>query len=326
MKSKKPEIFNSRKPPVLITGAHRSGKSYTVRGININNEFNIIHEPLNINSRIGWTGIKIPNYFLYIDHNNSRLFKPEFERMLYKYEYRLTKQLKEMTGLKDLTQVIKDLIVSLKYRANNNRTLIDDPFAVFSAEWFHKEFGSDVIIMVRHPASFAGSLKLLNYRFPFSHILNQENLIEGKLSSYRSEITEFASGNKSVVEQGVLLWRVIYDIVNQYRNKYGSKWLFLRFEDIVRIPESSFNNIYKYLGLSLCPTDLQKINSRLFGTGQTQDKEARLMIDKNIPGYVYSIEDHLGSYKNVLSETEILYVKERSKDVWNNFYTDEDWL
>jgi hypothetical protein len=314
------------KSPVLITGSHRSGKSYMVNGININNNFNLIHEPLNAGHKTGWIGLDINKYYTYINESNSYRFKEEFTRTIDKYKYRVNKQIEYISSIRDLSNVIKDIITSLKYKLNNNRPLIDDPFAVFSAEWFYREFNADVVIMIRHPASFVSSLKLLNYKFPFSHLLDQNKLVEDKLKKYEPELVEFVRDEKSIVEQGELLWRMIYDVVSQYKKTYNSDWFYIKFEDIVRNPEVTFENIYRHLGLTMNSDNLKNIKSHLAKSDKKSDKEAKLLPGSGEPGYNHSIEDHLTIYKKVLTPGEISYIKDKSKDIWQEYYSEEDWV
>ncbi len=310
------------KPPILITGSHRSGKSYTVKGINLYNNFNIIHEPLNVNTTMGWTGLDIEHYYTYIDESNSDKFRKAYSRTFNNYNYRLLKQLRK-TSIGDLSGVVKDFANSLRYRLNRKRALIDDPFAIFSAEWFYREFNSDIIIMIRHPASFAASLKLLKYNFPFSHLLNQKNLVEKKLGRFEPKLIEYADRNPDIVKQSVLLWRMIYDTVKQYRDEYGNNWFFMRFEDIARKPEIYFEKIYYYLHLPVHPASLRNIRHNIRTIKSTPDKELGILT--NLHGGEYSVEDHLMSYKKILTEDEINYVKEKAHDVWQHFYSEDDW-
>jgi hypothetical protein len=308
------------KRPLLITGSHRSGKSYTVKGLNINNDFNIIHEPLNNDSGIGWIGLDNLNYFTYIHKDNSHLFKKEFDRTIYDYDYRAAKQFYRDTGIGNAYRIVNDIIRSFRYKLNNKRALLDDPFAVFSAEWFYEQYNADIIIMIRHPASFVSSLKLLNYSFDFSHILDQKHLVDNKLQNYISELIEFTTKEKSIVEQGELLWRMIYDVVGRYRDIYNSKWLFLCFEDIVRYPDENYERMLNYAGVRLDKTDIQKIKSRICKTAN--DKEVEIL-NKNVNDY--SITDHLKRFRTLLTANEIDYIKMKSEVVWKQFYTEEDW-
>lgn len=68
------------------------------------------------------------------------------------------------------------------------RLIVKDPIAALSSDWLGRNFDLEVVVLVRHPAAFAASLKRLNWRHPFEHFLKQEMLMERHLDSYRAEI------------------------------------------------------------------------------------------------------------------------------------------
>jgi len=68
------------------------------------------------------------------------------------------------------------------------RLILKDPIAALSSDWLAGNFELEVVVLVRHPAAFAASLKRLNWRHPFEHFLQQEMLMERYLDPYRAEI------------------------------------------------------------------------------------------------------------------------------------------
>lgn len=73
-----------------------------------------------------------------------------------------------------------------------------DPIAIFSVEWLVELFEFRTIVTIRHPAAFAGSLKVKNWTFPFSHFLNQPPLMDGPLSKFSEEISEFSKRERGI--------------------------------------------------------------------------------------------------------------------------------
>ena len=315
----------TKNPPILVTGSHRSGKGLLIGAINLNDNFNIIQEPLNPKSKIGWTGITVPYYYMYIDDSLKNTYKKELSSTIHDYKYRVFKQLKEIKKPREYLGVLKDILTSCKLRLNWKRLLIDDPFALLSAEWFYFEFGARVIIMIRHPASFVSSLKLLNYEFPFSDLLNQEDLINKKLLKYLPEINEYANNRKSIVEQGALLWRLLYEVVLQYKWEFGSQWLFVRFEDIVRFPEVYLPEIYNYIDLPKKGINFQELKKKYSLSFSRSDREVKLLINQNRIKNNYSVEGHLEIYKSILNKSEIELVKNTTKEIWKQYYSEADW-
>jgi hypothetical protein len=68
------------------------------------------------------------------------------------------------------------------------RTLIKDPFAVFSTAWFARKLNFKVVIAVRHPLAFVSSLKRLNWPFDFQDLLDQPLLMRDHLEPFRSQM------------------------------------------------------------------------------------------------------------------------------------------
>jgi hypothetical protein len=49
------------------------------------------------------------------------------------------------------------------------RLIIKDPIGALSSDWLARNFDLEVVVLVRHSAAFAASLKRLNWRHPFEH-------------------------------------------------------------------------------------------------------------------------------------------------------------
>lgn len=309
--------------PFLITGSHKSGKSFVAQGIAVSDKIVTIYEPLNRNTRVGLNGLNVKYWYQYIN-GNDEVFRKEFSDTL-KFKYRYGKQLRAIRSVREIRKVIKEIIKmnSLRKRALTRTAMIDDPFAVFSAEWFYKNFDMPVIILIRHPASFISSLKLKNRQHSFSHFAQQHALIDDHLKPFKDEIFDFCLHNKSVVEQGILLWRLIYYTVNEYAGQYGKEWLFVRLEDFARNPMQEFKKVYEYLGIDFDSDIEQKLDSYLF-SGDIYASELPVGIYSQ-GKYKYAIEAQKRYFKYFLSQQEIDTIKEKSRDVWQHFYSDDDW-
>jgi hypothetical protein len=309
--------------PFLITGSHKSGKSFVARGIAVSDTIVTIYEPLNCNTRIGLNGLKVNYWYQHINGNDEE-FRKEFSDTL-QFKYRYGKQLKAIKSPGEVRKVLRDIINmnALRKQALTRTPMIDDPFAVFSAEWFHKNFSMPVIILIRHPASFISSLKLKNREHPFSHFTQQPSLMQSHLQPFKEEILEYTSERKSIIEQGILLWRLIYHTVNKYKGLYEKEWLFLRLEDFAPHPMDEFRKVYEYLGIDFTPGIHQKLESYL-RSGNISNPELPAGTFE-MGRYEYAIEAQKDYYKNFLSPQEVDVIKEKTKDVWQHFYTDNDW-
>jgi len=187
-----------------------------------------------------------------------------------------------------------------------------------SAEWLYKTFNMDVIVLIRHPASFVSSLKRLEWKFQFSNLLEQEELMREKLYPFKEEIKNFTTNEKNIIDQAILLWRIIYYVVNEYRKKYPN-WIFKRHEDLAKNPVEEFRDIYKKIGLNYTKSIEHKITkySSLENPNEVSVKQ---------PGNIKrNSKSQIAIFKKRLSAREIEYIKEKTKDVWIYFYDDNDW-
>src|SRR5512147_569268 len=146
--------------PILVTGAHRSGTTWVGRMLAADSETGYISEPLNVLHRPGVFRAPVKHWYQYIcDENEGEYLTPLQET--FQFDYHLFSEIRSLRSFKDVLRMGRDF--TLFYRA-----LVKDPFAVFSTPWFAKKLNCKVVITVRHPAAFAGSLQRLDWSFDFN--------------------------------------------------------------------------------------------------------------------------------------------------------------
>jgi hypothetical protein len=201
---------------------------------------------------------------------------------------------------------------------SNARPLLKDPIAVFSAEWLASTFDMDIVVMIRHPAAFASSLKRLNWTHDFSHFLAQPLLMRDYLQPFEAEIREYSTREHDVIDQAALLWRLIYHVVAEYQKKH-TNWVFLRHEDISRKPVDSFENLFHQLDLEFTDSVRREV---LEYSDSSNPKEA----PGKSPLYVkLNSHENLEIWKRRLTTAEIRRIRDSVEDVCSIFYDDEDW-
>lgn len=268
----------------------------------INEPFNIQHTPVVCKA-------KFDHWFTYICEKNESLYLNDIDDCIH-FKYPLYDALKSTTSLKDNVKLARDYFLCLQHRITNKRPLIKDPIALFSAEWLANKFNMDVIVLIRHPAAFVGSIKSADWSHPFNHFLEQPLLMDRHLNKYRQTIEEYSRNDKNSVDQAILLWNLIHHMILEYR-KNNPGWIFVRHEDLSENPIVEFKNIYNELGLDFPENVEQKINSF------THSGESK--------GIKRDSKSNRWSWKQRLTREEIAKIKEKTNEIASVFYNDEDW-
>ncbi len=307
------------KKPILVTGAHKSGTTWTGKAIALSKRVAYLHEPFNINPTPGVGLLNFDLWFKYIDDNvDNNDVKMKLERIL-NFRFSLLSEIRTVNTLKSFYNFIKSWVKFTVIKlGRNKRTLMKDPIAVMSAEWLHQTFDMDVVVLIRHPASFVSSIKRYGLSHPFRHFLRQPRLMENKLSYFEKEIKEFSESTKSLVDQGILLWRIIYRVVQQYR-KRNEGWIFIRQEDLSSDPLVQFGNIYDNLDLDYTESIQNKITEMTSADNPEEVEKSEAGKIKRNSGSQVKI------FKKRLDKREIEYIKEKSRDVWKFFYDETYW-
>lgn len=298
--------------PILVTGSHRSGSTWVGRMIAKSPSVGYIHEPFNPAHRPGICGAYFDYWFTYVSDENSQFYYDHIKNCL-NFKYQLVKELKVIKSTKDFVRLLRDSSRTFAYRAFRKRPLVKDPISVFSAEWLAESFNMDVIVLIRHPAAFAGSLKEAYWPHPFSHFLQQPLLMQQHLYNYKSEIEEFARESKDIIDQAILLWNLMHYMILKYKKRHQN-WKFVRHEELSAEPVSEFGKLFESLGLDYSFSVQKSIAEHSNPTNHNKHNQLKRDSKSNIC-----------SWQKRLTETEIIRIKEGTKDIAAEFYNEEDW-
>jgi hypothetical protein len=191
-----------------------------------------------------------------------------------------------------------------------------DPLAFFSAEWLARLFDMQVVVMIRHPAAFCSSLKILNWRSNFNDFTNQPLLMEKYLGSFADEMREFAKTERNIIDQGILVWNCFHTTIRSYKDRHPD-WLFVKHEDLSSDPCERFRWLYKELNLEFTPAAQRIIEAN---TGEHNPAE-------KAPGrpFTRNSKKNITNWKTRLSTAEIDRIRRGTADVCASFYTSADW-
>ena len=167
----------------------RSGTTWVGRVIERSPTAFYVHEPFNISGQFCRCGVRIDSWFYYVTAGNRPLIRNHLSHVIYPAFSRIG--LLNAVSALGRNRQIRPFIRYLN-SFTSSRPVIKDPLAVFSAEQLVDLFDTSTVIIVRHPAAVASSYKSLNWDHPFSHFLNQPELMENQLAPFRAE-TELVS-------------------------------------------------------------------------------------------------------------------------------------
>jgi hypothetical protein len=134
------------------------------------------------------------------------------------------------------------------------RTLIDDPYMVFAAEWLADRLDCRVVMLVRHPAGIVSSLKRIGAGWAdnLPDIAAQPELIGRYLRAYVDDIVRAAHEPLDPIEHGSLLWLLIHSAIAQQLDR-RPEFILVRYEDLAMDPANGFRELYERLDLAWTP-------------------------------------------------------------------------
>jgi len=300
--------------PILVTGAHRSGTTWVGKMLALAPGVAYIHEPFSPRTAAGLSPAGFDRYFTVVTSENEARYRPGLEQTI-RFRYGLGAQLRSLRGGRDLARIPRDLVRVERARLSGARPLVKDPIALLSAEWLAETFGMDVVVLIRHPAAFAASLKRLGWKHSFANFI-QEGRVPEVVRPYEAEIRQQAERPGEILAQAALLWRLLYNAVDGYRERHPD-WAFVRHEDASAEPVATFERLYAQLGLDLTPAAKEAI-----ARASAPDNPAELATP-----YAVELDSaaSIGRWREDLTAEEVETLRERTRDVWPRFYSDDDW-
>ena len=309
----------SRKP-ILITGSHRSGSTWVGKIVAEAPSVIYIHEPFNVDHPpgAGVCNAKFQYWYTHITSENETGFYNSIKDTI-ELRYRLWSALKAAKSIGDVKHGVLEYIRFFEILFSNLTPVIKDPIALFSAEWLAKNFDMNILVLIRHPAAFVSSIKTRNWSFDFSNFLEQPLLLKNYLYPFEEELREYASKNHDLIDQGALLWKLLYYVVLQYQKNYPD-WTFMRHEDLSRNPLQAFQELFSRLNLEFSKnvSDAIEFYSNSENPRDVDSPVGEISLRRNS-------ELNISNWKQRLNSLEIERVRNQVEDISSAFYSDKDW-
>lgn len=304
--------------PILITGSHRSGTTFTGKVLSLDRNVGLIHEPFNQTKFFGINRFNTKEWFQYIDNTNGTEYYSKFKKTL---DFNFSVEIDELKKkpLISSLHLVKSFLEAKEFRILHKRALVKDPIAFFSAPWLAQNFGMNVVVLIRHPAAFASSVMGLNWNHDFNSFLNQPLLMNSKpMEPFREEIEDFAAKKYPIIEQASLLWRIFYSTVRHYQQDFP-EWIYVKHETLSEAPVTEFKKLYERLNLEFSKAiecKIIELTTDDYFSDPIAHHPSRLKRDS---------KKNIILWKSRLNKDEILLVKNRVSDVSPYFYSENEW-
>jgi hypothetical protein len=273
-----------------------------------------IEEPFSLRHRRGILDVNFPFWFPYVCSENETPFIEPVRDML-AFRYGLGAEMKTLRSPKDAARLIRDRSRFGRHRRRGARPLIKDPVAVFSAEWLAERFSSCVVVTIRHPAGFVSSIMRLGWSHPFDHFLRQPLLLRDLLGPFEDQIRAFASRERPLLDQAILLWNLIHHAIREYRARHPD-WLFVRHEDMATAPIEGFRGLYRELGLPFNET----VRASIAGHSSRREDDDRI----NPFDVRRDSRATVSVWRARLTEEEVEHVRSGVEPIAHDFYSDAE--
>jgi hypothetical protein len=304
-------------PPILVTGAHRSGTTWVGKMLARAPGAAYVHEPFNPQRGPGWVGDRLPHWYLYVCPENEGPYLPVFSQVV-ALRYPIGRDLARLPAPRFLGQALLEWWRSVPHRIRGDLALVKDPIALFSAEWLADRFEARPVVMIRHPAAFAGSLKRLDWRFDFGNWADQPLLLRDHLAPFEDAIRDVARAPQKhdIIDQAVLLWNGIHHVIRGYRDRHPG-WAFVKYEELAADPVPGFLDLFAHLDLPWSEGIRAEIER--FSTGP---EEVPPLLHRRVKR---DSRAAASTWLHRLTEEERRRIREGTAEVARAFYADEDW-
>ena len=298
--------------PIFLSGIHRSGSTWVSKVLASSSELVLIQEPCNLKNHTKWLR-NLEYWYQFISKENGHMFYGDFKNCV-NLNYPFVRSILSSTTFAGLARIIQNSCSTSISHYLNKRVIIKDPLAIFSLEWLKDNFNFDIIILIRHPAAFVGSIKSAKWNHPFDHFIKQSILLDKYLDPFKFEIEEYSKTQKDIVDQGILMWNIVHHMILRYKG-INPDWIFVKHEQLSTDPQIEFGNIFKQLDIAYSK-NIKKIISKY--SNNTHREYSYNNIKRNSKLNIFS-------WKNRLTQYEIDKIKDKTSEISNNFYSEEDW-
>lgn len=302
---------------ILVTGAHRSGSTFSGRMLSAGPDTLYVQEPFNPHYRdLGVCSARFDRFFTWVHSGNEEGYRRPFEQLTQLLPASFPGLL-AARNREELELVSKRAQFWRAARESGKRALLKDPIALFSAPWIASRCEADVVVLLRHPAGFVASVKRLGWQTAIWDLVEQSGMGEAMFPAWLERSKQLVSLDADIIDQAATFWAVAYSVVDDYRRQHP-EWAFIYYEDLCEAPLATFRALYHRLGLSFSLEAQATIESYTSpnNTGEVKVDEVYAPVDSRA---------NVELWKERLTPEEIERVREITKPVAERFYGPGTW-
>ena len=310
--------ISSRRSPILVTGAHRSGTTFLGKMLSIRSEIGYVHEPFNKDHGLE----AIDRWFLYLKEGlpNERSYASSITDLLAGRGVYKLGAIREHAPLRAILRPILRSKENVQYILSTKdprvkRHLIKDPIACLSSEYLHRKFAMDVVILIRHPAAFVCSLRRMDWRFDFSDFLAQPALMDDHLATI---VDGYDLRALTDLEEAALLWNCIYSTLATFARR-NPRMITIRHEDLSSDPSAQIERLYESLGITFSANCQRKIEA------YTKATNPAAPVDGDLHTLIRDSRSNVQRWKTILTSDEVDRIRSMTCDICDVHYSEEDW-
>jgi len=296
--------------PILVTGSHRSGSTWVGQMIAAHPRVLYFSEPFNADRR----DCPVRHMWHFVTDKDRRRFRRYLQRHC---ELRFPWWQRSDDEPAGWLQRVRRSIQYARRRRAGWRPLLKDPMALMSVEWLATEYQPHVVVLIRHPAAFASSLKRLNWPVPPDHLLCQKVLMRDVLAPFQEELEGLRDRPADIIEHAILDWRIFHHVIRRYQQRHPD-WHFCRHEDLSLRPMEQFEKIFQFLGLAFTDSVRQAV-------AEHSDTQNPREADGQIHQLKRNSEANIWNWQHRLTPDEIARIRQGTRDLADHFYGDADW-
>jgi hypothetical protein len=306
------------RPPILVTGSPRSGSTWVGNVLALDRNTGYVHEPFNRNCPPGLCRAGLTHFAYVTAENEAPYLEPLRDTLAWRYS--TAAEIRTLRTPRGLARLARDFAYFGTMRQRGARVILKDPLALMSADWIATRFGARVVVIIRHPAAFAASMRAAGWRMHFAAFQNQPRLMRARLAPFTDEIAAAVRTRADGIDADTLLWRILHHHIDLLRHEHPD-WIFVRHEDLSRDPVAGFRDLFARLGLDFSDTVRASLDQFTTERGAL----GRLSLFGNRRRTMRSSQDSAHAFRQRLSAAEIDRIRHMAAPLWQRFYDDTDW-